>query len=103
MKVDTKLISKVLAERLKKVLPSLISRNQTAYVKARFISEGGRLISDILEISDNLKVKGFLMTLDIEKAFVSVNNLFLITALEKYGFKGDFIKWIQILIQNQES
>ena len=32
-----------------------------------------------------------------------VNYLFLITALEKYGFKGDFIKWIQILIQNQES
>ena len=32
-----------------------------------------------------------------------VNHLFLITALEKYGFKEDFIKWIQILIQNQES
>ena len=38
------LISRALAERLKKVLPSLISKNQTAYVKARFISEGGRLI-----------------------------------------------------------
>ena len=32
-----------------------------------------------------------------------VNHLFLITALEKYGFKEDFIKWIQILIQNKES
>ena len=52
LNVDTKLISKVLAERLKNVLPSLISKNETAYVKGRFISEGGRLISDILEISD---------------------------------------------------
>ena len=43
------------------------------------------------------------MTLDIEKAFDSVNYLFLITSLEKYGFKKDFIKWIQILTQNQES
>ena len=46
---NTKLISKVLLERLKKVFPSLISKNQTAHVKGRFISEGGRLISDILE------------------------------------------------------
>ena len=73
------------AEGLKSVLPSLISKNQTAYVKGRFISEEDRLISDILEISDNLEVKGFLMTLDIEKAFDSVNLLFLITALECYS------------------
>ena len=87
MNIDTKLISKELAERLKKVLPSLISKNQTAYVKGWFISEGGRIFSDILEISDNLKIKGFLMTVDIEKAFDSVNDLFLIKALEKYILK----------------
>ena len=75
-------ISKVLAERLRKALPSVISKNQTAYVKGRFISEGSRLISDILEISDNLKVKGFLMTLDIENAFDSVNHLFLSSGLK---------------------
>ena len=44
-----------------------------------------------------------LMTLDTEKAFDSVNHLFLFTAIEKYGFNEDFIKWIHILIQNLES
>ena len=67
---------KVLDEGLKEVLPSLISKNQTAYVKGRFISKGGRLISDIHEISDNLKIKGYLVTLDTEKAFDLVNHLF---------------------------
>ena len=67
---------KVLDEGLKEVLPSLISKNQTAYVKGRFISEGGRIISDIHEISDNLKIKGYLVTLDTEKAFDLVNHLF---------------------------
>ena len=42
------------------------------------------------------------MTLDTEKSFDQVNHLFLITALEKYGFKADFIKWIQTLMPNQE-
>ena len=84
MNIDTKLISKVLE----------ISKNQTAYIKGRFISKGNKLIYDILEIPDDLKIKGFLMTLDIEKAFDLVNHLFLITVLEKYGFKENLIKWI---------
>ena len=59
LNVDTKLISKLLAERVKTVPPSLISKNQTAYVNWKFFSEGSRLISDILEIPDNLKIKDF--------------------------------------------
>ena len=101
--IDTKLISKVLAERLKNVLPFLISSDHTVYVKARFISKGGRLISDVLEICDELQIRGFLMTVDIEKAFDSINHCFLIKVLEKYGFEKDFIKWIKILLQNQKS
>ena len=36
------------------------------------------------------------MTLDIENAFDSHKHLFLNTELERYGFKEDFIKWIQM-------
>ena len=103
LNINTELISKVLAERLKNVLPSLISSDQTASLKERFISEGGRLTSDVLEICDKLQIKGFLMTVDIEKAFDSINHCFLIKVLEKYGFEKDFIKWIKILLQNHES
>ena len=43
------------------------------------------------------------MTVDIEKAFDSINHCFLIKVLEKYCFLKDFIKWIKILLQNQVS
>ena len=46
---------KALANRLKETLLDLIKRQQTAYVKNRFIGEGGSVISDILE-SDTEKV-----------------------------------------------
>ena len=49
--VDSKIISKALSEKLKEVLPDLISSQQTAYVKNRHIGESGRLISDIIEIT----------------------------------------------------
>ena len=61
------------------------------------------MISDVLDICDKLQIKGFLVTVDIEKAFDSINHCFLIKVLEKYGIEKDFIKWIKILIQNQES
>ena len=49
--LNVNLVSKVLAERLKTALPSLISSNETAYLNGRLISKGGRLISDIFEVS----------------------------------------------------
>ena len=52
--IDTNFLSKVLAKRLKNVLPFLISSDQTAHVNEKFIREGGRLISDVLEVCDKL-------------------------------------------------
>ena len=77
--MDAKLISKALVERVKNVIPSLVSNNQIAYVNNRFISEGGRLISDILELTKSLQIDSILMTDGIEKALDSVNHVFLIS------------------------
>ena len=49
------------------MLPSVISFEQTAYIEKRFIREGGRLISAILSVTHNLKIKSYLVTMDIEK------------------------------------
>ena len=91
LNVDTKILSKSLAEKLKNVLPELISSNQTAYVKNRCISESGRLISDVIEMCDILDISGYLVTMDIEKAFDSLDHDFLLSALKKFGFGENFI------------
>ena len=71
-------------------MTNLISTNQNAYVTNRFISEGGRLISDILEIIDVLNMEGYLLTKDIEKAFDSVDHYFLLPILEKLVLRKTF-------------
>ena len=43
------------------------------------------------------------MTVDIEKAFDSINHCFLNKVSERFGFEKDFVKWIKILLQKQES
>ena len=81
----------------------MISNNHNAYVANRFISEAGRIISDILEMIDILNMDGYLLTIDIEKVFDSVDHYFLLAILEKYGFKKNFLRWIETLLNNQES
>ena len=56
LNVCMKLISKVLAYRLEKVSATIVNENQVAYVNNRFISKGGRLVSDILEITNSLDI-----------------------------------------------
>ena len=46
---------------------------------------------------------GFLVAMDIEKAFDSLDHDFLILTLEKYGFGKNFILWVKILLRDQES
>ena len=81
----------------------MISPNQNAYVKSRCISEGGRLIYDILKMSEVLIKESFLVTIDIEKALESVNHHFLIAILKKIGFGTEFIEWIKVLLNTKES
>ena len=85
------------------VISTIVNENQVAYFNNRFISESGRLISDVLEITNSLDTEGLLMTVDIEKAFDSINHSFLMCVLKKFGFGSDFRKWTQILIKNSES
>ena len=47
--------------------------------------------------------KGFLVTIDIEKSCDSVNHHFFIVIFEKIGFGTEFIEWIKVLLNNQES
>ena len=103
LNVDTKIISKSLASRFCPVLPTIISSDQTAYVKGRYIGESIRLISDVLELSEKYNVPGYILTVDLEKAFDSIDHTFLMAVLKKFGFGENFLAWISILLNKNES
>ena len=56
-----------------------------------------------MQTTDVLKLNGMLVTINIQKAFDSVNHQFLILALKRFGFGKMFIKWVKTLLNNQES
>ena len=65
LNVDLKILSKALADLIKKYLPFLILSNETAPVEGRYISEGRRLFSDILQVIDSLNFRELVVAVDI--------------------------------------
>ena len=78
LNIDVKILNKALAKKLKKVLSTIVNANQTAYVEGRFIGEATRLISDILEVSKECNIPGYMVLMDVEKAFDSMDHGFRI-------------------------
>ena len=76
---------------------------QTAYLENRFIGENDKFIVDITEITDILNKEGYLVKMDIEKAFDLLDYTFVISVLEKFAFGNNFVSWIETLITRQES
>ena len=69
--VDTKIMTKAIAWRIKTVLPDIIHQNQTGYVKDRFISETIRSIYDIMDFTATENIPGLMIFIDFQKAFDS--------------------------------
>ena len=103
LNTDLEIYSKALAAKLKFVLASLVALQQTAYVQNRYMGEGRRLISDILDIPDKFKIDCYSVTVNIEKSFDSLDPRCLLVIFLKNGFRNIFVNWNKILLTNQES
>ena len=75
---------------------------QTAYIKNISIEKGGRLIPDIVNICDCNNIGGFLVTIDIEKAFDSLDHKSILAVFKKIGFGKNFVPWVEPSLNNQE-
>lgn len=88
-------ISKLIANRLKSVLPKFITLNQSAFIKERLLIENVLLATELVKDyhSDSISLRCALQV-DISKAFDSVQWTFLLNTLEALGLPGKFISWI---------
>ena len=81
-----KLVTKVLANRLAGRLDEMVSPNQSAFIKKRFIQDNFMMVQQTVKFLHNQKQPRILLKLDITKAFDSVSWAFLLEVLRKLGF-----------------
>jgi len=68
-----KIISKVIANKLKPILPGIISEEQSGYVEGRQILDSILLAQEMIHTLRTQKKAGMLMQLDLSRAYDKVN------------------------------
>lgn len=81
-----KLNIKILANRLAPKLNEMVSPNQSAFIKGRFIQDNFMLVQQTSRLLYQQKLSRLLFKIDIPKAFDSVSWPFLIEVMQHYGF-----------------
>lgn len=90
LNTDLKILSKVLANRLKEIMPSIIKTNQVYGVKGRDLADTTISIKDTIRYMNEKKKRGFLISLDFEKAFDRVEHSFFIWYFTEFWIWGEF-------------
>ncbi len=93
----SKIISKVLATRLQRVLEMLINPYQTAFIKGCSILDNFFTAHILTHHLQSFKQRAALFKIDFERAFDHLNWHFLVDLLQSRGFNSIWVNWIKTL------
>ena len=103
LNTDYKIVTKAIANRIKKYLPNIINSSQTGFIKGRYIGENIRLIQETIEKMENENMPGLLFFADFEKAFDSISHKYILKCLKSFNFGTDIIQWVKCFYHGANS
>ena len=102
LNVDVKILTKTAALRLGKIVPFVISKDQTG-IPWRNIATNLHTLNDIVKCANSKNAEATILFLDQEKAFDRVDHQFLLKTLKHLNFGDNFISWIETTLKDISS
>ena len=90
-----KLIAKVLANSLKKVMNGLVNPTQKAFVEGRQILDASLIANEVINSMQKRKERRIFSKLDIDKAYDQITWSFVLKVLKRMGFGEKLVGWIE--------
>jgi Reverse transcriptase (RNA-dependent DNA polymerase) len=98
-----KIISRVIAHRLRKVMDKITNLGQYGYSTTKQCQEVLIGLLNKIHCAKRDNESRLIISLDIKKAFDSISHDFLEKALIFFNFGDNFIRWIKVLCTNREA
>jgi len=90
-----KIVAKLLANRMKKVMPFIIDESQSAFIEGRHLIQSAVIANEVVDEAKRSQKPCLVFKVDYEKAYDSVSWDFLIYMLRRMGFCAKWIQWIE--------
>ncbi|WVZ97553.1 hypothetical protein U9M48_043079 [Paspalum notatum var. saurae] len=98
-----KLITKLLANRLQRVIQPLIHKNQYGFIQSRTIQDCLAWAFEYLHICHHSKKELVILKLDFEKAFDKVEHQEMLELMKAKGFGQKWLHWMSLVMNSGTS
>ncbi|XP_058755190.1 uncharacterized protein LOC131628373 [Vicia villosa] len=90
-----KILAKMMATRLRRLIRKLVLRNQTTFILGRYILDGVLVVNEALDLAKRRKRGCVVLKVDFEKAYDRVSWNFVRYVLRKMGFGDRWMRWME--------
>ncbi|XP_071700547.1 uncharacterized protein [Rutidosis leptorrhynchoides] len=90
-----KIIAKLLSNRIRKVIPTLVGFEQSAFIKGRNIIDGALIANESISFLKHNRIKSLIFKVDFEKEFDCLNWDILMEVMEIMVFGVKWRGWIR--------